>query len=176
MPLRRLRIVRDQLDDACELVNLKQCMPHAELGKRASSRIDQLPTCGGAAAKRVEHALAPRRGCLHDRRSRRDAKQPHDIEAPPARARNRVGAPQRREWRVRQHTVDSAVFTRPSSRSKSLIQGGFTVADSSEAPQARGADGVGLGLPRRVVQSGQLFGGQAHCDFDFVQALGMGEH
>ena len=61
------RIVGDQLDDACELVDLEQRVPHAELGERASGRVDQLPARGGASAKRIQHALAPRRRRLHDR-------------------------------------------------------------------------------------------------------------
>jgi hypothetical protein len=60
-------IIGDQLDDACELVNLEPSVPHAELGERASGRVDQLAARRGASAKRVQNALTPRRRCLHDR-------------------------------------------------------------------------------------------------------------
>ena len=151
-------------------------MPHAELGERASGGVDQPSRRGGAAAERIQHGLAPRRRRLDDRRFRRDAQQPHDVETPPARARNRVGTPQRGEWRARQHGVHPAVFTRAPRRGQSVVQRGFAVADAPEAGQASGPDGVGLGFPCGIVQFGQLLGGRTHRGFDLVQALGIGQH
>ncbi len=61
------RIVGDQLDDACELLDLEQCVPHAELGERASGGVDQLSACGGAPAKCIQYGLTPRRRRLDHR-------------------------------------------------------------------------------------------------------------
>ena len=151
-------------------------MPQAEFGDRAPGRVDHPSRRGGAAAKRLQHGLAPRRRRLDRGRVGRDAKQPHHVKTPPARARNRVGSPQRRKWRIRQHGVHPAVFTRASRRGESVVQGDFAVADSPEAGQAPGADGVRLGFPGSVVQFGQLLGGRAHRGLDLVQSLGMDQH
>ena len=78
-------------------------------------------------------------------------KQPHHIKTPPARARNRVRAPQRRKRRARQHRVDPAVFTRAPRRREGVVQRDFAVADSAEAGEARGPNGMGLGFACGIV-------------------------
>ena len=64
---------------------------------------------------------------------------------PPARGTG-FGSPQRREWRIRQHRVHPAVFTRAPRRCKSVVQSDFAVADSPKACEAAGTDGVRLGF------------------------------
>ena len=105
MRLGRGRIVDDQLDDAGELLDLEKRMAQAELGDRAPSRVDHPSGRRGASAKGLQHSLAPRRRRFDRGRVGRDSEQPHHVKTPPARARDRVGAPQRRKWRTRQHRV-----------------------------------------------------------------------
>ena len=68
------------------------------------------------------------------------------------------------------------MFMRAPRRSERLIQSGLGITDSSEASQARRPNRMGVGLPRSVLQSGQLLGGCTHRGLDFVQPLGVGQH
>ena len=151
-------------------------MAQAELGDRAPGRVDHPSGRRGAAAEGLQHGLAPRRRRLDRGRVGRDSEQPHHVKTPAARARNRVGAPQRRKWRARQHRVHPAVFTRASRRGESVVQRDFAVADSPEAGEARRSDGVRLGFSGGVVQFGQLVGGRPHRGLDLVQSLGVDQH
>ena len=59
--------IGDQFQDARELIDLEQRVPHAELGERAPRGVEQRATRRSATPKRVEDALAPRRRRLHHR-------------------------------------------------------------------------------------------------------------
>ena len=65
---------------------------------------------------------------------------------------------------------------RTPRRRESLVQSGFGIADPAETGQTRRPDGVRHGLPRRILQPGQLLGRRPHRGFDLVQALRVGEH
>ena len=99
------RFVDDQLDDAGELLDLKKGMAQTELGDRAPGRVDHPSRRRGAAAEGLQHGLASRRRRFDRGRVGRDSEQPHHVKTPPARARDRIGAPQRRERRIRQYRV-----------------------------------------------------------------------
>ena len=176
MRLGRGGIVHDQLDDAGKLLDLEKGMTQAEFGDRAPGRVDHPSGGGGAAAERLQHGLAARRCRFDRRRVGRDSQQPHHVKTPPARARNRIGSPQRREWRIGQHRVHPAVFARAPRRGERVVQGDFAVADSPEAAEATGTDGVRLGFSGGVAQFSQLCGGRAHRGLDLIQPVRMDQH
>ena len=156
MRLGRSRIAQDELHDAGELLDLQKGMAQAEFGDRTPGRVDHPAGCRIAAAEGLQHSLAPRRRRFDRRRVGRDPKQPHHVKAPPARAWNRVRAPQRRKRRAGQHRVDPAVITRTPRRRESVVQGDFAVADSPEAGEAGGTDGMRLGFACGIVEFGQF--------------------
>ncbi len=133
-------------------------MAQAELGDCAAGRVDHPPGRGRTTAERLENGLASRRGGLDGGGVGRDSKQPHHVKTPSARARNRIGAPERRQRSTRQNRVHPAVFTGPPRSGQGVVQGNFAVADSPKTVEAPGANGVRLGFSGGVVQFGE-FGG-----------------
>ena len=174
--LRRNRVVDDEFDDAGKLLDLKEGMAQAELGDRAPRRVDHPSGCRGASAEGLQHGLAPCGRCLDRGRVGRDSEQSHDVKTPPARARNRVRAPQRRKWRAGQYRVHPPVVTCAPRRCESVVQGDFAIADSAEARKTSGPNGMSLGFPCGIVQSGQFVGGRADRGLGLVQSLRMDQH
>ena len=142
---------RDQLDDAGELLNLEKCMAQAELGDRASSRVDHPPCCGGAAAEGLQDSLASRRRRLDRRRIRRDSSsRTTSRHRPPARGTG-LG-PQN----AASGAFASTAFTRRCSpaRRAAVRASSKAISQSADSPQpseAAGPHSVRLGFPCGIV-------------------------
>ena len=145
------RVVDDQLDNAGKLLNFQKGMAQAEFGDRTPRRVDHPSGRLGASPEGLQHRLAPRRCRFDRRRVGRDSQEPHHIKTPPARTRDRVGAPERGKWRAGQHRVDPAVITRAPGCRQGVVQRDFAVADSAEAGEARGPNGMGVGFACGIV-------------------------
>ena len=151
MRLGRGRIAQNELHDAGELLDLQKGMAQTEFGHRPSGGVNHPSGRRVAAAEGLQDGLAARRRRFDRRRVGSDPQQPHHVKAPPARAWNRVGAPQRRERCAGQHRVHPAVFTCAPRRRQSIVQGDFAVADSPEAGEASSTDGMCLGFSLTVI-------------------------
>src|SRR3954454_5647889 len=167
------RIVGDQLDDSCELLDLESRMPQAEFGDRATGGVDHSTGRSRTATKGLEYCLAPRGRRLDSGRVGGDAKEANHVKAPPACTRNRIRSPQRRKGRVRQHVVHSAVVACASRGGESVVQGDLGITDTPEAGKASGADGVRLGFSGSVPEFGEFLRRRPHRYLDRVQTLRM---
>ena len=120
---------------------------------RASARGREHLACGvGPSAERFEHGLTAERRRLDGGRTRRDAQEPDDVEAPSAGPYTGARPPERRTGAA----PSTAVIRRrlPASRAaaSAAVERCLALADLSEHVRASRAGRVRLRRPRRVAE------------------------